>query len=318
MTTYNGSKFLERQLESILFQTHPVDEVIICDDGSTDDTENIILSFIANNSLSEKWKFERNTTNKGADKNFINAAEKCTGDIVFFSDQDDIWAKNKIEEMVSVFFNHSDAMVVSCSEIYIDSNDKKLITESKLHRDKDKSVKCEKISFEKQMSTLHSPGLTVAFRRPFVYEIAPLVFREGVTYDTTMGLLSSIRGSFYRLYMPLVFRRIHETNFTRPDLSLSSRVRNYDHHIGGRYQQLLHMETIQKYYENELCEKDRVNLEKRINDTKLTITYLESMNVMGLLKLCFSTNPMNNVKLNIGNAAIAFLRKVKYSRKDRN
>ena len=60
IATYNGEKFIEKQLQSILDQTLSVDEVIICDDRSTDNTPNIIEDFIKKNGLEDSWSFSVN------------------------------------------------------------------------------------------------------------------------------------------------------------------------------------------------------------------------------------------------------------------
>ena len=65
MTTYNGANYLYDQLYSLYEQSYPIDELIICDDGSTDLTETIALSFIDRYNLSDKWQFIKNVANMG-------------------------------------------------------------------------------------------------------------------------------------------------------------------------------------------------------------------------------------------------------------
>lgn len=101
LTTYNGEKYLEEQLESFLSQTHQPDELIICDDGSTDATVAIAHHFAANAPFSVKL-FE-NENNLGYAQNFSKVLALCSGDIVFLSDQDDVWHATKIEKMLARF-----------------------------------------------------------------------------------------------------------------------------------------------------------------------------------------------------------------------
>ena len=87
MGTYNGAKYIREQLDSILAQTYPLKEIIIQDDGSTDDTIAICQAY------QEKYPivhFSRNEHNLGFNANFKSAAMKATGDFVAFSDQDDV------------------------------------------------------------------------------------------------------------------------------------------------------------------------------------------------------------------------------------
>ena len=96
MTTYNGGRFLEEQLESIFHQTMLPSEVVVIDDGSNDNT----ISILDNYSKSHNLKYYVNAEHLGINKNFEKAIRMTSGDIVFISDQDDVWLKNKIGVMV--------------------------------------------------------------------------------------------------------------------------------------------------------------------------------------------------------------------------
>ena len=101
MTTYNGEKYLIEQLDSLRDQTRKPDEVIICDDGSSDSTNRYIDKYIEENSL-ENWKHIINEENKGWKKNFIDGIKMSTGDLIFTCDQDDVWYKYKLELMEEI------------------------------------------------------------------------------------------------------------------------------------------------------------------------------------------------------------------------
>ena len=98
MTTYNGSKHIRKQLESLLLQTKQPNEVLIFDDQSTDDTVEIISEYIHANCLFN-WTVVKNQNRVGWKKNFIEGIKKASGDYIFLSDQDDIWYPEKIEKM---------------------------------------------------------------------------------------------------------------------------------------------------------------------------------------------------------------------------
>ncbi len=121
LCTYNGELFLSEQLQSILEQSIAVDEIIICDDGSTDNTISIIDSFINQGALIQLFK---NPMNLGGKKNFEQAVSNCTGDVIFLSDQDDIWMPNKVERTVETFKSNADvqglfhdALLMATSEV---------------------------------------------------------------------------------------------------------------------------------------------------------------------------------------------------------
>ena len=117
MATYNGAKYIQEQLDSIINQTLTPDEIVISDDGSTDGTLALVLEYISSHS---NIILVHNTNNHGAEGNFSNEFNYCTGDIIFPSDQDDIWAPNKIEKMLEVFSN--DVEIVYAQDIIFDEN----------------------------------------------------------------------------------------------------------------------------------------------------------------------------------------------------
>lgn len=92
--TYNGSRFLPEQLTSIAAQTRLPDEMVVCDDGATDATAEIIEKFARTAPF--LVRFIRNSQNLGSTKNFENAIGLCTGDLIALSDQDDIWMREKL------------------------------------------------------------------------------------------------------------------------------------------------------------------------------------------------------------------------------
>lgn len=94
MCTYNGSRFLPEQLESIAAQTRLPDELVVCDDGSSDSTLEILNEFTR--SVDFPVRIFRNPTNLGSTKNFEQAIGLCTGDLIALCDQDDIWLPEKL------------------------------------------------------------------------------------------------------------------------------------------------------------------------------------------------------------------------------
>lgn len=94
LCTFNGARFIAAQLESISLQTRLPDELIVCDDCSTDETLSLVKDF------STKAPFNvlyfKNEIQLGVTKNFELAISKCTGDIIFLSDQDDYWLPEKL------------------------------------------------------------------------------------------------------------------------------------------------------------------------------------------------------------------------------
>ena len=128
MATYNGAKFLQQQLESIEAQSRKPDELVIVDDCSTDKTWSMLQQF-ANG---KNWvKLFRNDANQGVMGTFSKALINSVGDLVFVSDQDDIWFDNKIEKMLS--FWKGQALIFSNANIVDESGVKILDSEIDLH-----------------------------------------------------------------------------------------------------------------------------------------------------------------------------------------
>lgn len=94
MTTFNGARFVEAQLTSLLEQTKQPAQLIIVDDASTDQTPAILHRFAA--AAPFEVQVHRNPANLGWRANFFRALEHCEGDVIGFCDQDDVWHRDKI------------------------------------------------------------------------------------------------------------------------------------------------------------------------------------------------------------------------------
>src|SRR5690606_20683556 len=111
IATYNGAKYIGEQLESILPQLSCDDEIIISDDSSSDNTIEIIRSF-----ADERIIILPKQTFRNPIFNFENSIKHAKGDIIFLSDQDDIWAPRKIEIMIPLIKDY-DLALCDCSVI---------------------------------------------------------------------------------------------------------------------------------------------------------------------------------------------------------
>lgn len=120
LCTYNGESYIDELLLSITNQTFQPDEIIICDDKSTDDTVSKIKSVL--DDWTGNYRLVVNESNLGYKKNFQKAISLCDGDIIFLCDQDDVWDATKIAKIMTVFDYHDDALMVFHDAELVDEN----------------------------------------------------------------------------------------------------------------------------------------------------------------------------------------------------
>jgi len=116
MATYNGGRFLREQLDSLYSQSLLADEIVVCDDGSTDNTLDILEEYHQRYGL----KYFVNKHNIGVNANFIRAFSMCSGKYIFISDQDDIWLPNKIEILYNKISSLDDTIPTAVSSLRYD------------------------------------------------------------------------------------------------------------------------------------------------------------------------------------------------------
>ncbi|RRQ45335.1 glycosyltransferase family 2 protein [Chryseobacterium sp. SC28] len=201
MTTYNGEKHIKEQLDSILNQLSPDDEVIISDDGSTDDTVNIINSYSDSRIILYHHKKKHQKFNFGyTAKNFENALNKSKGDIIFLADQDDVWLPNKVQQQTAAL-QKADLVLSDCT-----------IVDESLNTIIPSKFKLEKIKtgFWRNIYKPGYLGCCMAFRRDLLKDILPIP--ENVPHDLWIGLISNNKGKVELLNIPTVLYRRHDNN----------------------------------------------------------------------------------------------------------
>lgn len=107
MATYNGARFIEAQLKSILVQLKTSDEVVIVDDCSTDETVGVIKQL-----KDPRIRLIENASNHGPIYGFMKAIQYAKGDYLFLSDQDDVWLPNKVDQVMAAFEKQQAKLVV--------------------------------------------------------------------------------------------------------------------------------------------------------------------------------------------------------------
>lgn len=208
LASYNGARFIEAQLQSFADQTRPPDQVVIRDDGSTDDTAAIIERFAATAPF--VVDFAHNTHRRGYSRNFEGAVSACTGDIVFLSDQDDVWLPNKIETILEAFAREPQRQVFVNDQI---------LTDGKLRHNG--ITKLSNLANLGIGADGLIEGCCTAFRRSWSTELLPipaiaeaLIKRHALSHDrwlNELAILLQVRGVMAE---PLQYFRRYGSNTT--------------------------------------------------------------------------------------------------------
>lgn len=209
MGTYNGETYIEQQLNTILRQTKAPEEVILCDDGSTDSTVSIIEQFIRKNGLDGKWKLYRNKINKGYPSNFYYACSLCNEEIVFLADQDDIWKNDKIEKMCRVMEENPRAKSICCKFNLMDEKEQEIhsiMAPTHAHETGEvRNVPIEEVFYKCQW-----PGMVMAYRRDWYESWTKGNYQ--IPHDFLIAARAAEEGGFLQIDETLAYHRRHDHN----------------------------------------------------------------------------------------------------------
>ncbi len=213
MATYNGEKYIRQQIESILQQTYNVDELVIYDDCSTDDTVKIIEeiknTYIGNVCI----KLHINSRNSGYISNFYNAISATTGEYIFLADQDDVWHKDKVKSVIH-FMKKNNCKAVCTNFDIIDGNGQRIRERSnyRFNRYINKTVKPYiRVSFHTLAYGNIAQGCTYCFDKE-VKELYLKIKSNALIHDHQILLIASLVGSVYFLNERLIDYRLHSDN----------------------------------------------------------------------------------------------------------
>lgn len=210
LTTYNGIKFLQEQLDSIRDQSLSPDEVIILDDCSTDGTPDLVRRYLEESHLTN-WHFVQNGANQGWKRNFKKGFDIAQGDLIFPADQDDIWHLDKLERMATIMDDHPEIQVlVSNYHIFVTGSD----YSAGLYRfPMVNNGTLEQMTIWPRWHYNIRPGCTYCFRKSFYNEILPLWNIE-YAHDGNLWQMAGARHVLYRINEELIDYRRHGDNET--------------------------------------------------------------------------------------------------------
>lgn len=208
LCTYNGARYLEEQLVSIAKQTRLPDEMIICDDQSKDNTLEIITNFASK--VPFPIRLSPNEKNLGSTKNFEKAIGLCTGDLIFLSDQDDIWHPEKLDKIEKIFSTSDSIGAVFSDAEAVDENLKPLgynLWESIGFDKKEQEHFNEGKSIEILLKHNVVTGATLAFRSEFRDLFLPI--NNLWVHDGWIALSIAFASNLVMIPEPLIKYRQH-------------------------------------------------------------------------------------------------------------
>lgn len=205
MCTYNGSLYIEQQINSIIKQTYPIHEFIIQDDNSTDDTIKIIQQFQSQYPYIQLFQNEKHL---GINQNFFSAMERATGEFIAISDQDDIWELDKLESQINLI---SDKLLCSGQSRPFSNN-----LSIKFPFDE----RIPNYNLSRLMFASPLPGHTLLFRKTLLSFIPQLsVISPLFMYDVILGITAATQNSIVYVNKTLVHFRRHDSaaTYTKPN-----------------------------------------------------------------------------------------------------
>lgn len=215
LCTYNGEKFIRQQLDSIVHQVLPVSEIIVSDDCSTDNTMAIVKEF-ADRFTSISWIISCNSDLRlGVLRNFERALLLCTGDIIFLSDQDDIWLPNKTEQIVSTFNNNNKTQLIFSDALLIDECGNILSSYSLFDVVGLSTLKNHwnaGLEFEIENMGQRLLGCTFGIKKELINKTIPFINRTDLLHDAQLAMNAVIHNTVYMLPERLMYYRIHSNN----------------------------------------------------------------------------------------------------------
>lgn len=192
MATYNGAAYIAQQLRSILDQLEPDDEIILVDDHSADETLEIIAGF-----MDDRIRIFRNEQNMGVARSFEKAISLARGEIIFLSDQDDIWHPEKVVRMMEVFMAQPEISLVLSDARIVDKHGNPLFESFFARRGRFKAGVVHNLIKNKYL------GCVIAFKSRLRRRILP--FPSNIPqHDMWIGLVNAIHGNAQYINMRAV------------------------------------------------------------------------------------------------------------------
>lgn len=202
MAVFNGEKYVKEQLDSILSQLDGEDEVCVSVDPSTDDSYRMLVKM-----SEQEPRIKVNMgLGQGVKKNFEQAIKMCTGDIIFLSDQDDVWKEDKVIRVLEAF-SDPEALLILHDATVVNENMTRVMMDSFFAYRECKPGMLNNIAKNSYM------GCCMAFRKELIPFILPIPDSVPM-HDQWIGLVAEKKGKVVFLPKQLLKYRRHGNNST--------------------------------------------------------------------------------------------------------
>lgn len=211
MITFNGLKYLPQQLESIVTQTRPVHHIVISDDRSTDGTWEFLETWAKQSPI--RVTLIRNESQLGLSRNFAQSIAAVDADIIFTSDQDDVWMPDRVQVLTQVFAQHPGVLLIHTDAMLVDATGqdmgKSLLGELALSDAERQAIQGGN-AFPVYCRRNVVTGATVAIRSTLLEMALP--FPTNHFHDAWLALIAAAAGEVRLLDLPTIQYRQHGNN----------------------------------------------------------------------------------------------------------
>ena len=279
LCTYNGARHLKEQIDSILRQTRLPEEIIVCDDASSDGTTALLQEQLA--PFHGRLVLRTNPQNIGFKANFIQALSLCTGDIICLSDQDDVWEEDKIACLAEALEKNPRAQLAF--------HDARLV---------DKDLQLLYPSFWAAMRPVFDPSgfRSGSYRRLFYANVvqgaacalrrelfeAAMPFPEEALHDEWLALAATAQGGLIPIEAPLLQYRQDNNTLGGLPTSLKEKISKWTGSIPRsaqtHYQRLQHQSAMlaafRERYANALDAQNLKDLDQQAASYALRVSHI--------------------------------------------
>jgi len=214
LCTYNGARFLPAQLGSLLAQTRLPDEIIVCDDASTDASLALLRDFAQRaRAQGIRVLLHRQPVNLGYVRNFSDALRRASGEVVFLCDQDDVWYPDKIARMADEFARRPNLHLLHTDAALVDADGQPLgctLFDALELTCAERAAEHAGQAFEVLLKRNTVTGATAALRRSVIARALPVP--DGWIHDEWLALCAALHGEVDCLEWPSIDYRQHGGN----------------------------------------------------------------------------------------------------------